>query len=106
MARVRPLFTPTASHTKVREAAQAKSRTLSAVKRQVRVPNSAGGREAGSPTSSRPRITTVVSLVRARARRWRWVAVSTASGLRNVPVAATSMSAGTVRLTSKLPYSR
>jgi hypothetical protein len=90
----------------VRDAAQAKSRTLSAVKRQVRVPNSTRGREAGSVTSSAPRMITVVSPVRARASRWRCVTVSTVSGLRSVPVAATSMSAGTVRLTSKLPYSR
>ncbi len=91
---------------KCRAAAQAKSRTLSAVKRQVSVGYSVGGREAGSPISSLPRMTTVWSLVRARASRARCAAVSTSSGFFSVPVAATIMSAGTVRLTSKLPYSR
>ena len=65
-----------------------------------------GGREAGSPISSLPRMMTVASLVRARASRARCAAVSTSSGFCSVPVAATIMSAGTVRLTSKLPYSR
>ena len=91
---------------KWRAAAQAKSRTLSAVKRQVRVPEGVDGREAGLPISSLPRMMTVWSLVRARARRARCVAVNTVRGFRRVPVAATIMSAGTVRLTSKLPYSR
>ena len=91
---------------KCRAAAQAKSRTLSAVKCQVSVGYWVGGRDAGSPISSFPRMTTVSSLVRARARRARWAAVRTSSGFCSVPVAATIMSVGTVRLTSKLPYSR
>ncbi len=73
MARVFPPFTPTASQTKVRDAAHAKSRTLSATNRHVNVPNWLAGREAGSRTSSGPRIITVVGLVLACASRLRWV---------------------------------
>ena len=87
MASVFPPFTPTASHTNVREAAHAKSRTLSAANRQVSVPTDDAGRDAGSPTSSGPRIRTVAALLRAWARRERCVAVSTVSGFRSIPVA-------------------
>jgi hypothetical protein len=90
---------------KCRAAAQAKSRTLSAVKCQVRVPPTDEGREA-RPISPLPRITTVVALRFAAASRCRWSGVSTLAGLVSTPVAPISMSVGTVRFTSKEPYSR
>src|SRR2546430_16124368 len=100
---------------KLGAAAQATSRTFFALNRQVRVglvPAGARGgrRERGRvndwPTSAFAMIGTVVSDLRAVARRARWVGVSTSSGFRSVPVAATTKLAGTVRATSKSPYSR
>ncbi len=95
-----------ASHWKFGLAAKAKSRTLSAVKRQVREPVVAGRVLAGSPASAL--VMTATGAVDAAAcdRRLRWAAVSTCSGFRSVPVAATTYPAGTVRSTSNRPYSR
>src|SRR5438445_3289922 len=97
---------------KLGAAAQATSRTFFALNRQVRVGLVPAGGRGGRgrvndwPTSAFAMIGTVVSDLRAVARRARWVGVSTSSGFRSVPVAATTKLAGTVRATSKSPYSR
>ena len=79
--------------------AHAKVRTFSALKCQVSAP-SAPGRVPSFPTSSCPRITTGVSLSRARASRFCCSSVSTSPSFCSTPVAATMWPRGTVSLTS------
>ena len=66
------------------------SRTFFAVKCQVSVGLAPAGRVAGVPASLRAMIATPLSERMARARRSRWVAVSTSAALSRVPVAATT----------------
>ena len=75
---------------KLGAAAQATSRTFFALKCQVRARLGPTGRVAGWPASALAMIATVESDRIARARRARSVAVSTSTGLRSVPVAATT----------------
>jgi hypothetical protein len=81
---------PLASQRKFGAVAKAKSRTLSAVKRQVTVPERTGRVFAGSPASWAVMIATGSAEPAARTRRLRWVAVRVTSGLRSTPVAATT----------------
>src|ERR1700747_1718926 len=97
-------FQEDASHRKSGEAAQAKSRTRLAEKCQVLVP--AARSEPCAVASAFVTIWTASDEVCARARRARWAGVHTASGFVTVPVAATRKPAGSVRATSKSPYSR
>ena len=91
-------------------AAQAKSRTLDAVKRQVLVPGV--GRAPFADASALVMIWTRSAEPlpsyppRARARRARCSVVHTSVPFCTLPVAATTKPAGRVRLTSKSPYSR
>ena len=91
---------------KLGAAAQATSRTFFALKRQVNVRLLPGGRVNGCPTSVFAMMGVVLSDRSARARRVRWVVVSTSTGLSSVPVATTTKLRGTVISKSKSPYSR
>src|SRR4051812_16753777 len=83
-----------ASHTKAREAVQAASRVFSTRKCQVRV--GAAGRVSRLVTSADDRITTVLSLLRASARRLTCVGVSTSASLSKVPEPAINKLDGAV----------
>ncbi|CAA9359426.1 MAG: hypothetical protein AVDCRST_MAG89-3642 [uncultured Gemmatimonadetes bacterium] len=93
-----------ASHRYRSEAAKAKSRTLSARKRQVRRVPGRVARPAARSASVTTR--TVLSVVAARARRAAASEVSTSPGFCRTPVAPTRCPAGRVMATSKSPYSR
>src|SRR5258705_4795610 len=97
-------FHPLASQRRSGPAAQAKSRTLGAVKRQVLVP--AVGRRPLAIASAFVMTATAALDRRARSRRERCRAVHTATGFDTLPVAATTNPAGSVRVTLKSPYSR
>src|SRR3989449_11629760 len=93
-----------ASQRKSGEAAQAKSRTLRAVKRQVFVPGTRLPVYASA--SALVLICTRSADRRARASRARAVGPHTTSGFATVPVAAITNPAGRERDTAKSPHSR